>query len=152
MSFEHNPITTTTSNNEGHSPSWPTALDNAEAMVICTSAVPQISKLSLFKAILKIPLNILDPEKKKAINFRDLQFKYKENQYPEVVDYVGQKKQIDFAKKLGVKHVVCVSSCIFLARLYLVEILFNFSAFVLMCSLRVARSTGISKFHGCPRS
>ena len=61
----------------------------------------------------------MDPEmmkkkKKKAINFRDLQFKYKENQYPEVVDYVGQKKQIDFAKELGVKHVVrmlvCVSS------------------------------------------
>jgi hypothetical protein len=135
MSFEHNPITTTTSNNEGHSPSWPTALDNAEAMVICTSAVPQISKLSLFKAILKIPLNILDPAKKKAINFRDLQFKYKENQYPEVVDYVGQKKQIDFAKKLGVKHVVCVSSCIFLARLYLVEIYCLTSRLLYLCVL-----------------
>lgn len=88
---------------------WPYALDNAEAMVICTSAVPQISKVSLIKAMLKIPLNILTP-KKKAINFRDLQFKYKPGQYPEMVDYVGQKKQIDFAKKLGVKHVVIVSS------------------------------------------
>ncbi|KAL3761848.1 hypothetical protein ACHAWU_009013 [Discostella pseudostelligera] len=109
MSFEHNTPTTTMSGSSSGN-TWPTALENAEAMVICTSAVPQISKLSLFKAILKIPLNILNPEKKKAINFRDLQFKYKENQYPEVVDYVGQKKQIDFAKKLGVKHVVLVSS------------------------------------------
>jgi hypothetical protein len=72
-------------------------------MVICTSAVPQISKLSVIKAMLKIPLNILTPNKK-TINFRDLQFKYKPGQYPEMVDYVGQKKQIDLAKKIGVKH------------------------------------------------
>ncbi len=82
---------------------WPYALDGAEAMVICTSAVPQISKVSVIKAMLKIPLNILTPNKK-AINFRDLQFKYKPGQYPEMVDYVGQKKQIDLAKKMGVKH------------------------------------------------
>mmetsp|Transcript_23579 Transcript_23579/g.35753 ORF Transcript_23579/g.35753 Transcript_23579/m.35753 type:complete len:333 (+) Transcript_23579:100-1098(+) len=88
---------------------WPYALDGAEAMVICTSAVPQISKVSIIKAMLKIPMNILTP-KKKAINFRDLQFKYKPGQYPEMVDYVGQKKQIDLAKKMGVKHVVLVSS------------------------------------------
>ena len=145
MSFEHNPITTTTSNKEGHSPSWPTALDNAEAMVICTSAVPQISKLSLFKAILKIPLNILDPAKKKAINFRDLQFKYKENQYPEVVDYVGQKKQIDFAKKLGVKHVVCIIMHFPGSFVSSGNILFNFTAFVLMCPIRsLARQVLVS--------
>lgn len=88
---------------------WPYALDNTEAMVICTSAVPQISKLSIMKALLKIPLNILTPNKK-AINFRDLQFRYRPGQYPEKVDYWGQKKQIDFAKKLGVKHIVLVSS------------------------------------------
>ncbi len=88
---------------------WPYALDGAEAMVICTSAVPQISKVSIIKAMLKIPLNILSP-KKKAINFRDLKFKYKSGQHPEMVDYVGQKKQIDLAKKMGVKHVVLVSS------------------------------------------
>lgn len=86
---------------------WPHALDNAEAMVICTSAVPQVSKKSIIKAILKIPINVLT-RKKKAINFRDLQFKYKPGQYPEMVDYVGLKKQIDFAKTLGVKHVVCM--------------------------------------------
>jgi hypothetical protein len=86
---------------------WPHALDNAEAMVICTSAVPQVSKKSIIKAILKIPINILT-RKKKVINFRDLQFKYKPGQYPEMVDYVGLKRQIDFAKTLGVKHVVCM--------------------------------------------
>jgi hypothetical protein len=119
MSFERippSPTTTGSGSEVNPPPSWPTAIENTEAMVICTSAVPQISKLSLFKAIMKIPLNILNPEKKKAINFQDLQFKYKENQYPEMVDYVGQKNQIDFAKKLGVKHVVndsiCFTSCI----------------------------------------
>ncbi|KAL7533572.1 hypothetical protein ACHAXR_005316, partial [Thalassiosira sp. AJA248-18] len=66
-------------------------------------------KTSVIKAMMKIPMNIFTP-KKKAINFRDLQFKYKPGQYPEMVDYVGQKKQIDFAKKLGVKHVILVSS------------------------------------------
>jgi hypothetical protein len=86
---------------------WPHALDNADAMVICMSAVPQVSKKSIIKTILKIPINILTREKK-AINFRDLQFKYKPGQYPEMVDYVGLKKQIDFAKTLGVKHVVCM--------------------------------------------
>ncbi len=85
---------------------WPHPLDNAEAMVICTSAVPQVSKYSIIKAVLKIPINILT--KKKAINFRDLKFRYKPGQYPEMVDYVGVKKQIDFAKTLGVKHVVCI--------------------------------------------
>jgi hypothetical protein len=83
---------------------WPHPLDNAEAMVICTSAVPQVSKYSIIKAVLKIPINILT--RKKAINFRDLKFRYKPGQYPEMVDYVGVKKQIDFAKTLGVKHVV----------------------------------------------
>lgn len=87
---------------------WPYALDNAEAMIICTSATPQISKLSLIKSVLKIPMNRLSGDK--AINFRDLQFKYKPRQYPQMVDYIGQKKQIDFAKRLGVKHVVLVSS------------------------------------------
>ena len=81
---------------------WPDALDGAEAMIICTSAVPQLSKTSILKAMLKIPLNILT--RKKAINFRDLQFKYKPGQFPKMVDYVGQKKQIDLAKKMGVKH------------------------------------------------
>jgi len=86
----------------------PKKLENAEAMIICTSAVPVINKLSILKALLRVPLNFF--KGKKAFNFRDLSFEYKSGQYPELVDYEGQKNQIDLAKKLGVKHVVIVSS------------------------------------------
>ena len=36
---------------------------------------------------------------KKAFNFRDLQFRYSKGQYPEKVDYEGQVKQFELAKK-----------------------------------------------------
>mmetsp|Transcript_26807 Transcript_26807/g.37794 ORF Transcript_26807/g.37794 Transcript_26807/m.37794 type:complete len:325 (-) Transcript_26807:43-1017(-) len=86
----------------------PEGLDNTDSMIICTSAVPFLSKKSLIQAVLKVPLNIL--RKKKALDFRTLRFKFKKGQYPEKVDYEGQKAQIDLAKKLGIKHVVIVSS------------------------------------------
>lgn len=84
----------------------PKTLEGSEAMVICTSAVPTISKTSMFKALLKVPINIVSG--RKAFNFRDLKFKYKPGQYPEKVDYEGQIAQIDLAKKLGISHVVIV--------------------------------------------
>jgi hypothetical protein len=84
----------------------PKLLENAEAMVICTSAVPKISKSSVIRQMLKIPLNVV--RKKPAINFRGLRFRYGPGQHPEMVDYEGQKKQIELAKKLGVKRVVVV--------------------------------------------
>ena len=84
----------------------PEGLDNTDSMIICTSAVPFLSKKSLIQAVLKVPLNIL--RKKKALDFRTLRFKFKKGQYPEKVDYEGQKAQIDLAKKLGIKHVVIV--------------------------------------------
>mmetsp|Transcript_4864 Transcript_4864/g.13741 ORF Transcript_4864/g.13741 Transcript_4864/m.13741 type:complete len:317 (+) Transcript_4864:130-1080(+) len=86
----------------------PKLLENAEALIICTSAVPKISKSSIIRQMLKIPLNVL--RKKPAINFRGFRFRYRPGQEPEMVDYEGQKKQIDLAKKLGVKRVVVVSS------------------------------------------
>jgi len=86
----------------------PTGLEGADAMVICTSAVPVVSKYSMVKAMLKIPLNLLLG--KKAMDFRSLRFKYRPGQYPEMVDYEGQIKQIDLAKKLGITQVVIVSS------------------------------------------
>lgn len=85
---------------------FPNGMADAEAMVICTSAVPKMRKRSLVKALLKIPLKIVSG--KKAFDFRDLQFYYSEGQHPEKVDYEGQKAQIDLAKKMGVKHVVIV--------------------------------------------
>ena len=84
----------------------PKLLENAEAMIICTSAVPKISKASVIRQMLKIPLNVI--RKKPAINFRGFRFRYRPGQHPEMVDYEGQKKQIDLAKKLGVKRVVVV--------------------------------------------
>lgn len=86
----------------------PKGLEDAEAMIICTSAVPKIKKSSLVKAFLKVPLNIIT--RKKATNFRDIQFRYKAEQYPEKVDYEGQVAQIELAKRLGISHVVLVSS------------------------------------------
>lgn len=87
---------------------FPNGMADAEAMIICTSAVPKMRKRSLIKTFLKIPFKIISG--KKAFDFRDLQFYYREGQHPEKVDYEGQKAQIDLAKKLGVKHVVMVSS------------------------------------------
>ena len=84
----------------------PQGLEGTEYMVICTSAVPVLSKLSLVQALLKAPLNVI--RGKKAIDFRSFRFKFKNGQYPEKVDYEGQVAQIDLAKKLGVKRVVIV--------------------------------------------
>ena len=84
----------------------PKLLEGADAMIICTSAVPKISKSSVIRQMLKIPLNVI--RKRPAINFRGFRFRYQPGQHPEKVDYEGQKKQIDLAKKLGVKRVVVV--------------------------------------------
>ncbi len=74
--------------------------------VICTSALPQLNKWSLLKAVLTIPFNLI--RGKKAMNPRSLKFKFKVGQYPEIVDYEGQKAQIDMAKTLGVEQVVII--------------------------------------------
>jgi hypothetical protein len=84
----------------------PEGLEGTEYVIICTSAVPVLSKASLVKALLKAPFNVL--RGKKAIDFRSFRFKFKNGQYPEKVDYEGQVSQIDLAKKLGVKRVVIV--------------------------------------------
>jgi len=86
----------------------PQGLAGAEAMIICTSAVPKISKRSLLRQFAKVPINLI--MRKKAFDFRGLRFQYAPKQYPEMVDYVGQVAQIDLAKKLGIPHVVVVSS------------------------------------------
>ncbi|CAJ1937870.1 unnamed protein product [Cylindrotheca closterium] len=86
----------------------PSGLEGLEAMIVCTSAVPRISQRSLLKAMMLAPLNLV--RRKKPIDFKSLQFKWKHNGYPEIVDYYGQIKQFNLAKKLGVKHVVLVSS------------------------------------------
>ena len=42
------------------------------------------------------------------VDFRGLRFRFKNGQYPEKVDYEGQKAQIDLAKQVGAKQVVIV--------------------------------------------
>ena len=85
-----------------------TCVENCQALVICTSAVPIISKLSLVRAFLKIPFNLI--RGRKAIDFRSFRFLWQGQQYPELVDYNGQVAQIDFAKKVKIPHVVVVGS------------------------------------------
>lgn len=84
----------------------PEGLGGTESMIICTSAVPKISKMSLFKAFLKIPANLI--QRKKMLDFRSLKFKFRKNGYPEKVDYEGQIALIDLAKNLGIPQVVIV--------------------------------------------
>lgn len=61
----------------------PPGLAGIDAMIICTSAMPRISKMSLVKAFIKAPFNII--RGKKAVDFRSLKFVWKKGQYPEKV-------------------------------------------------------------------
>ena len=67
-----------------------TALENCQALVILTSAVPRM----------KTP-----PEEGKPP-----EFDFELNGNPEQVDWLGQKNQIDLAKAAGVEHIVLVGS------------------------------------------
>jgi uncharacterized protein YbjT (DUF2867 family) len=86
----------------------PAGLEECESMIICTSAVPVVSKFSIAKAILKVPLNLI--RRKKVLDFRSLGFTWKNKGYPEIVDYQGQVAQIKLAQKLRMKQVIIVSS------------------------------------------
>jgi uncharacterized protein YbjT (DUF2867 family) len=66
------------------------AMSGCDALVIVTSAVPQM---------IKPPSEGQRPE-----------FKFASGGLPEEVDWVGQKNQIDAAKQAGVKHIVLVGS------------------------------------------
>ncbi|KAF8069509.1 hypothetical protein HT031_001625 [Scenedesmus sp. PABB004] len=77
------------------------ALAGADALVICTSGVPQIKYLSL------IPVMLAKLTGKEGVR---PQFTWKAGQRPEQVDWLGQKVQIDAAKAAGVKQVIVISS------------------------------------------
>lgn len=80
-----------------------TAFKGVDAVVVCTSAMPRISKLSLAKVITL-----------KLFSFNTYSsgptFWYEEGQSPMDIDWLGQKAQFDTAEAAGVKHVVLVSS------------------------------------------
>ena len=72
-----------------------------DALLIATSAVPQIKKRSIAKVLL-----LADP----VVKGGRPEFRFRPGGTPEEVDWVGQKAQIDAAKEAGVKHVVICSS------------------------------------------
>lgn len=106
--LEHMVISDITSPNFLTDGGLPSGLQDMDAMVICTSSVPRISRLSLLGAVVKAPLNMI--RRKPAVDFRKLQFKWKHGGTPEQVDYHGQVAQIELAKQLGMKKVVLISS------------------------------------------
>ena len=83
-------------------------LENLEAMIICTSAVPRIRKRSLAAMLVKAPWRALKGEP--VMDVHSMRFGWKNGGYPEKVDYKGQIAQIDLAKQLGIPHVVLISS------------------------------------------
>ncbi|GLC46625.1 hypothetical protein PLESTB_001224400 [Pleodorina starrii] len=85
----------------GDTGAFATAFAGCDALVIATSAVPVLKPLSL------IPVFWAKLTGGKGVM---PQFGWKEGQYPEQVDWLGQKAQIDGAKAAGVKQVVLISS------------------------------------------
>jgi len=83
-------------------------LELIEAMIICTSAVPTIKKRSLVAMLVKVPWRLFRGEP--AVDVNSMRFKWKHGGCPQKVDYEGQIAQIDLAKKLGIPHVILVSS------------------------------------------
>lgn len=77
------------------------AMADSQRLVICTSAVPQIVKLSL------IPVIIAKIFRREGVRPK---FTFKNDQTPEQIDWLGQKSQIDVAKSSGVEKVVVVGS------------------------------------------
>jgi nucleoside-diphosphate-sugar epimerase len=77
------------------------ALEGADALVIVTSGVPQIKKRSLVWVMIA-----------KLIGKQGVrpQFRWKAGEEPRLVDWWGQKAQIDAAIASGVKNIVIVSS------------------------------------------
>ena len=83
------------------------AMEGADALVIATSAVPQIKPLSLIPVLLaKLPFLGGDGPPPRP------QFTFKAGQMPEQIDWEGQKAQIDAAKKAGLQRVRATPTCI----------------------------------------
>jgi len=82
------------------------AMAGCDAVVLCTSAVPQIKKWGMAKfAVKKLAQKVF-----KNIDAGRPSFKFAPGGAPEEVDWLGAKLQVDAAKAAGVKHFVFVSS------------------------------------------
>ncbi|CAE7634650.1 SARED1 [Symbiodinium pilosum] len=80
-----------------------TAFAGMDAAVVVTSAMPRLLKSSLLGVILAKVFTLGYVSRKPS-------FYFDEGQSPEIVDWMGQRDQIDAAKTAGLKHVVLVSS------------------------------------------
>jgi saccharopine dehydrogenase-like NADP-dependent oxidoreductase len=78
------------------------AMAGCDAVVLCTSAVPAIKKLSLVKTLAAKVLPFVKTSRPA--------FKFSPKSTPEEVDWIGAKKQIDAAKSAGIEQFVFVSS------------------------------------------
>ena len=79
------------------------AFAGMDALVIVTSAMPRLMKTSLLGVILAKVFTLGMVSKKPSFYFDDAQS-------PEIVDWMGQRNQVDAAKAAGLKHVILVSS------------------------------------------
>ncbi|MCL7041771.1 hypothetical protein MKW94_030587 [Papaver nudicaule] len=83
------------------------AMKGVDALIILTSAIPKTKPGSY-------PANISGGRAEDLIDgsFQGAipEFYFEEGQYPEQVDWIGQKNQVDAAKAAGVKHIVLVST------------------------------------------
>nr|D5JWB3.1 RecName: Full=Sanguinarine reductase [Eschscholzia californica]ADE41047.1 sanguinarine reductase [Eschscholzia californica] len=85
------------------------AMEGIDALIILTSAIPRMKPTEEFTAEMISggrSEDVIDA----SFSGPMPEFYYDEGQYPEQVDWIGQKNQIDTAKKMGVKHIVLVGS------------------------------------------
>ena len=114
---------------KGLTPELQAAMDGVDAVIICTSAVPRMKSPPKVMPDLSVAHSV-EPDFWCHIRLSsDIQeccitmteglypqegkppeFDYPEGQYPEQVDWLGQKAQIDAAKSAGANQVVIVSS------------------------------------------
>ncbi|KAI3911857.1 hypothetical protein MKW92_047636 [Papaver armeniacum] len=85
-----------------------TAMQGVDALIILTSAVPKVVPGSYPGADGKRAEDVFG----ESFDFNGPmpEFYYEEGQFPEQIDWIGQKNQIDTAKSCGVKHIVLVGS------------------------------------------
>jgi len=77
-----------------------TVMTGQDKLILCTSAVPKLNKLSIVKTLL---LKLIGKKGGPKFSFR-------ENGSPYNVDYLGAKNQFDAAKTAGLKQVVVIGS------------------------------------------
>ncbi|KAL6571418.1 Sanguinarine reductase [Orobanche hederae] len=82
------------------------SMTGVDGLIILTSAILKVVPGSLPGADGKRAEDMIDG----SFSGHMPDFYYEQGQYPEQVDWTGQKNQIDTAKSFGVKHIVLVGS------------------------------------------